>query len=290
MQLVVLLDTEKEAWTNLVKKYNGNVFSYAAYLDATAENWAVLYNDNKTAGIACPFTIKAGQKVLYSPFFNRYVEWIGAEIDLNILLVELKKHFKVADFNFLQPVDGFELLQHHYLESNEIHLNSLAKRSLKKALVFTTDIQTNAPQLMPLIANELATRVKSLNAFTLPKLSNLVASFKDNGLLQIDLLEENSWCGGLWLIESNEKVLYLKGTVQQEAMKKGGMYRLIFDAINYAHSVGKSFDFGGSNVENVARFNANFGAKSIKYARITWNNAPFWWKILKKLNNRWKEK
>lgn len=290
MQLVSLLDSEKEAWTNLVKKYNGNVFSYAAYLDATADHWAVLYNDNKTAGIACPFTIKAGQKVLYSPFFNRYTEWIGPGIDLNDLQIELKKHFKVADFNFLQPVDRCEQLQHHYLENNEVHLNSLAKRSLKKAQVFTTDMQTNAPQLMPLIANELATRVKSLNAFTLPKLSNLVASFTDNGLLQIDLLQENSWCGGLWLIETNEKVLYLKGTVQQEAMKKGGMYRLIYDAINYAHSVGKPFDFGGSNVENVARFNANFGAKSIKYARITWNNAPYWWKILKKLNNRWKEK
>jgi hypothetical protein len=290
MQLVVLLDSEKDAWTNLVKQHNGNVFSYAAYLDATADHWAVLYNDSKTAGIACPFTIKAGQKVLYSPFFNRYLEWIGAEIDFNILLVALKKHFKVADFNFLQPVNGCEQLQHHFLENNEVNLNSLAKRSLKKALVFSTDMQTNAPQLMPLIANELATRVKSLNAFTLPKLSNLVASFKDNGLLQIDLLEENSWCGGLWLIETNEKVLYLKGTVQQEAMKKGGMYRLIYEAIVYAHSVGKSFDFGGSNVENVARFNANFGAKPIKYARITWNNAPFWWKILKKLNNRWKEK
>jgi hypothetical protein len=290
MQLVVLLDSEKDAWTNLVKQHNGNVFSYAAYLDATADHWAVLYNDNKTAGIACPFTIKAGQKVLYSPFFHRYLEWIGTEIDFNMLLVELKKHFQVADFSFSQSVIGYEKLHYHCLGINELHLNTLAKRSLKKAQVFTTDMHTNAPQLMPLIANELATRVKSLNAFTLPKLSNLVASFKDNGLLQIDLLEDISWCGGLWLIETNEKVLYLKGTVQQEAMKKGGMYRLIYEAIVYAHSVGKSFDFGGSNVENVARFNANFGAKPIKYARITWNNAPFWWKILKKLNNRWKEK
>lgn len=290
MQLVSLLDSEKEAWTNLVKQNNGNVFSYAAYLDATADNWVVLYNDNKTAGIACPFTIKAGQKVLYSPFFSRYVEWIGPKIEINKLLEELKKNFHVADFNFLQPVNGFEELQHHYIDNNELHLNNLAKRSLKKAQVFSIDMQSNSPQLMTLIANELATRVQSLNAFTLPKLSNLVASFTDNGLLQIDLFEENSWCGGLWLIETNEKILYLKGTVQQTAMQKGGMYRLIHEAIIYAHSVGKPFDFGGSNVKNVARFNANFGAKSIKYARITWNNAPLWWKILKKLNNRWKEK
>lgn len=290
MQLTFLTPEEKMSWTAFVKEHKGSIFSYAGYLDATADNWAVLYNADKTAGIACPFTVKAGQKILYTPFFNRYIEWIGSAINPDELIAALKNQFNVADFNFNQVVAGYEQLNHQYVAVNTLKLNNLANRTLKKAQVFTTTTQTNAPGLMPLITEELAQRVKTLNAFTLPKLSNLLTEFKEKGLVQIDLFENDEWKGGLWLIETADKVVYLKGTVQQEAMKKGGMYRLMYDAILYAHASEKLFDFGGSNVDNVARFNSYFGAKSMPYAHITWNEAPFWWKLLKKINDKWKGK
>lgn len=290
MQLIVLTAEEKKAWTQLVQQHQGSVFSHAAYLDATADNWAVLFNADKSGGIACPYTIKLGQKVLYSPFFSRYLEWIGPEIADNDLMLALQKQFKVADFNYRNVLTDYAQLEYQSVSLSQLKLNNLAVRTLKKAGVFTSSMETNSPLLMPLITTELALRVKTLNDFTLPKLSKLVTSFTNNGLFQIDLFENEVWKGGLWLIETNEKVLYLKGTVQQEAMKKGGMYRLMYDAINYAHALDKPFDFGGSNIENVARFNSFFGAKSVNYAHVKWNEAPFWWKLFKKIKDKWKRK
>jgi hypothetical protein len=42
------------------------------------------------------------------------------------------------------------------------------------------------------------------------------------------------------------------------------------------------FDFGGSSIEQVARFNHSFGAKDYEYQRLYRNNLPFIIKLLKK--------
>ncbi|MNY52863.1 hypothetical protein D3C86_1885730 [compost metagenome] len=88
-------------------------------------------------------------------------------------------------------------------------------------------------------------------------------------------------------METDSTVLYLKGTTTEEAKKSGGMYKLIFTAIEYAHAGQKTLDFGGSNVESVRRFNLNFGAEDVVYSQLSWNNAPLWWKLVKKIRDKW---
>ena len=96
--------------------------------------------------------------------------------------------------------------------------------------------------------------------------------------------------GGVWTLETDSTVLYLKGTTTEEAKKSGGMYKLMLTAIEDAGSKGKVFDFGGSNVESVRRFNLNFGAEDVVYSQLSWNNAPFWWRIVKTIRDKWIKK
>ncbi|TSJ42369.1 GNAT family N-acetyltransferase [Fluviicola chungangensis] len=290
MQLINADSTEvKEKWDELVSSYNASVFSESTYLDATAGNWMILYSDDFKSGMACPYVLKGGVKVLVTPFFNRFMEWIGEPVGENELIRTLKNEFPVAD---LQVGKGFNLGQRVFqkLAPGNLKLNQQAKRSLNKAAELQVEQGEHISAMMDLLRNELQNRIPGINEETLPILEHLVNKYRYKGLGQFNLYNENEWLGGIWIIETSTTVLYLKGTTREEAKKSGGMYKLMHHAVTYAHSKGKVFDFGGSNVESVRRFNLNFGAEDVVYSHLSWNNAPFWWKTVKMIRDKWVKK
>lgn len=290
MQFVsVNSEEEKRRWDELVSSKGASVFSESIYLDATAENWSILYTDDFKSGIACPYVVKGGVRILVTPFFNRFMEWIGDPVPEEEILKALKSEFQVAD---LQVGKGFGLNQRIYqnLAPGKLKLNQQAKRSLTKSAEYTVKKEENIPLMMELLRNELLNRIHGINEQTLPILEKLVTSYKNKRLGQFNLYKENEWLGGVWTLETNSTVLYLKGTTTEEAKKSGGMYKLMLTAIEDAGSKGKVFDFGGSNVESVRRFNLNFGAEDVVYSQLSWNNAPFWWRIVKTIRDKWIKK
>jgi hypothetical protein len=281
--------TVKQHWDELVSLHNASVFSESSYLDATAEDWCILYTDDLKAGMACPFSIKAGVKVLVTPFFNRYMEWIGESVSENEIIQALKTEFPVAN---LQVGNGFRLNQQIYqkLEVGKLKLNQQAKRSLNKSKEFTIEQKVNIDPMIDLLNQELAHKIQGINPDTLSVLKKLVKSYEHSKLKQFNLWKNGEWLGGIWVLETDSTLLYLKGTTTEDAKKSGGMYLLIQSGIDYAHSNQKIFDFGGSNVASVRRFNLNFGAEDVVYSQLTWNNAPFWWKTIKMMRDKWTKK
>ena len=82
MKIIQREHIDSQKWDALVSSspYN-SVFSLSTYLDSVAENWCVLTDDDYSKGIALPFTIRLGIKVVYTPVFVRYLEWFGDEIE-----------------------------------------------------------------------------------------------------------------------------------------------------------------------------------------------------------------
>lgn len=279
----------KEQWDLLVLQNNASVFSESVYLDATSENWLILYADGEMSGMACPYVVKAGVMILVTPFFNRFMEWIGEPVPEADIIKTLKTRFQVAD---LQVGKGFKPGQRVYQRLNPgmLKLNQQAKRSVSKAKEFQVVQEITIPAMMNLLKTELADRIHGINAQTLGILEKLVKRYEDLRLEQFSLYHESTWLGGIWMLETDSTVLYLKGTTTEEAKKQGGMYKLMITAIDYAHANGKTFDFGGSNAESVRRFNLNFGAEDVVYSHLSWNHAPFWWRTLKMLRDKWTKK
>ncbi|ASS48267.1 MAG: hypothetical protein A3D31_19130 [Candidatus Fluviicola riflensis] len=290
MKLILADAVNKTKWDELVRTSGGTVFSLSTYLDATADNWAVLFNDDLSGGITCPFAVKAGVKVLYAPFFHRYIEWIGANRPSDeLLLQQLQELFPVADVNCRMIDRGSEKV-HQELTQDQYNPNQQAKRMLKKTGVFHISEEWLPEQLMQLLETELVPRIAGIDAHSLSKLQRLVTDFEQKGMIQINLWKENDWQGGLWLLVFENRALYLKGTVTADAKKSGGMYRLMEYAIQQAFSTNKLVDFGGSNAEGVRRFNLNWGATDRSYQHLQWNNAPLWWKTVKSLRDKWNNK
>lgn len=279
----------KEQWDQLVRQSNASVFSESVYLDATSENWMILYAGDENAGMACPYVVKGGIAILVTPFFNRFMEWVGAPVFEEEIVACLKKQFRVAD---LQVGKGFKPGNRVYQRLNPgmLKLNQQAKRSVNKAKDFEVRQEIAIPVMMQLLQTELADRIHGINTHTLGILEKLVNRYEHSRLGQFSLYEGTNWFGGIWILETESTVLYLKGTTTEEAKKQGGMYKLMIAAIDYAHAKEKTFDFGGSNAESVRRFNLNFGAEDVVYSQLSWNNAPFWWRTLKMVRDKWTKK
>ncbi len=290
MQFITPTETDKIAWNKLVVKHKGSLFSNSKYLDSTADKWLILYNDDQTAGMACPFTTKFGQPILYAPFFHRYIEWIGSTPNWKTIITELQTQFRVATAHVNGVIPDMKERHYQYIESNELNLNQQAKRSVKKAIDFQVIEKIAIDPLLQLIEKELSSKIASMNSETSQTLRKLVDSFASSGLIQLNLMKNDRWKGGIWLLENETTVLYLKGTVENDSKQNGGMYALMLFGIQYATSKNKRFDFGGSSVENVRRFNLHFGAKDAVYSHLQWNKAPFWWTVLRKIKHAWSKK
>jgi hypothetical protein len=96
--------------------------------------------------------------------------------------------------------------------------------------------------------------------------------------------------GGISLLQNNQKLLYLKGAFEDQAKKNGAMYGAMNHAIQVAHSMNLSFDFGGSRVPGVREFNLTLGGEDVSYDMLSWDNSPRWFKLIKRVKELWKRK
>lgn len=78
----------------------------------------------------------------------------------------------------------------------------------------------------------------------------------------------------VYLVWDRGTVYYLMGGGDPEHRNSGAQSLLIWQAIQFASEVGKSFDFEGSMVESIERFVRAFGARQVPYFRISKINSP----------------
>jgi len=293
VKLVYRNEIDLEKWDALVcSKADAAVFSLSSYLDAVAENWCIYVDEKYSKGIAVPFTIRLGVKICYTPKFITYLEWFGAQkSDFSEVTTVLKGHFSQGFFSVLTAQESNSsdpfVCQVIPLDS-EIIYNSQANRMFSKfektqlKLQFLQEENT----ILKIIEQELPAKVASLDAKALDSLAVLLSALKKEGLLKTLAVTENGEVvGGLFLVDFNHSVLYLKGAFTKESKKNGAMYGAMKFFIEKTRSEGKLVDFGGSRVEGVKRFNANLGGSDRIYSYYEWNHAPIWFNWLKSLKN-----
>ncbi|MDG1146937.1 MAG: hypothetical protein P8N52_01400 [Crocinitomicaceae bacterium] len=293
MKIVERPHIDIEKWNQLVgSSEDASVFSRSWYLDATAENWCVLVDDTYTSGIALPYSTRLGVKKLYTPIFVRYIQWLGVALDFAMLSDLIKQQFSCIDVSIKQPVLGADYtpLVYQRIEINtERKLGSQAKRSLKKAMSNNLEVvrSTDYTTVESIITDELVGKYNGINAVSMKALSKLFELAKAEQACSVYEIKGH---GGVVCISDQSSVLYLKGTVSTSCKHAGGMYACLDLAINEAVLGGKQFDFGGSRIEGVKRFNHNLGGKDVTYFGYTFDNAPIWFKLARRIKDRWIKK
>lgn len=285
MKMIERENIDVKKWDELVAASSDDFFSFSWYLDALADNWCVLANEDYSKGIAIPYTLKAGVKLAYIPVFSRYVEWLGeGELDLQQLFSQGFKGYDLRIKGHPEKGSSTAVYQKINVEEDRV-IGSQAKRMLKKAEKsnFEVVISTNVDFAFELIQSELKGKFKGVNDLAVERLEALCYSAVKSGFLKVFSIEDT---GAIICLESKQKMLYLKGTATEEGKKHGAMYYLMDHAIQYAQGQELIFDFGGSNVEGVKRFNQNLGGKDVAYSVYRDDRSPFWYKMLRKLKHR----
>lgn len=275
---------------------NASFFSYSWYLDAVAENWIVIVNDDYTSGIALPFIERASVRMIYSPIFLRYIEFLGTtpfEGGINELI---HSFFQVIDTSYKEELfkGGKEFVYQQITDFSNHKFGSQAERSLKKAIKNEYKI-VNTQDCFPILKSvelELKDKFDGINEKSIETLGVLFEAADKAGVMNVyEVVDKASnSLGGIVCLENESSVLYLKGAVSNEAKSNGAMYLALSTAIEKAKKENKTFDFGGSRMEGVMKFNHNLGGEDVVYYNYSIDNGPLWFKVARRLKKKWSKK
>jgi hypothetical protein len=293
MKFISRDNIDLQKWDDLVQKTPGSsVFSLSVYLDEIAENWMVYVDENYTKGIAAPFASRLGVKTCYTPIFVTTLEWLGEDSgELVTFFEEVKSIFPLGNFCIRQKIEKQDystyveqIIQPH----SAIEIGSQAKRMLNKSQKVGHRIEySNDPKpILALIRSELLPKISSLTEASIERLERTLRRLDAAQYVRIlSVFDKKQFIGGLFLIDFNDTVLYLKGAFTDEAKKNGAMYNAMNFAIQESQNEGKAFDFGGSRVEGVRHFNHQLGGIDRSYYCYQWDNSPSWYRVVKSCRN-----
>lgn len=291
MKLLDRKDIDIEKWDRTIAQSpQENIFCYSWYLDAVADQWAGLVSDSYSTILCVPYSKKLGVKQFYNAPFCREYAIFGDEFGWTDALSFLSEHFKAVDFRCSDRdlIQGGEERVHQQLKLSGNWRDAYrtnAKRIVKKTTDRYSLLNAEDPTiLIDLFKEFVYKKISTIQKSDLEKLTALMLSALDkkSGELLLVLENEKVVAGGFFLLDKN-RVTYLKGASSDQAKNDGAMYYLLDEAMKRYQSKYSIFDFGGSDVENVANFYHKFGAIDHVYYRYQLNNLPTWFKALKKL-------
>jgi len=295
MQFLDSKHIDRARWEQLEMSKGAHFFSALSYLDAVAENWGAYILDDYRAAIVIPFKQRLGQRWVYQPLFFRASEWLGdwSESEKDQLVKQLKLDFSSGCFN-VDSKAGDDLCYQILAPSADFRTryNKLATRMLKKGensdLIVTNELHED--DFVALLVSELKGKADTWDANGQIVFKALMNNYQDKGQLRyFGLILHGKLVGGIVTLVRENRMLYLKGSATVEAKKMGAMYLAMDKAIEEAMLSNRVFDFGGSRIDGVKRFNENLGGESVFYQSISWDRSPVAFKILKVVKEKWKK-
>jgi hypothetical protein len=293
MRFIERNEIDTERWNERVARDSvENIFIYAWYLDAVSENWGALVTENYQTILPIPYTIRLGIKQVYQPLFTRELDLLGEEFSWAEAMTYLKQHFRTIHFRnsinnlFQQP----EIRYHQYLSFTgdyQEKFSTNAKRQIKKSIKhYNYQISEDQSVLLALFTENVAHKIENMGKEEFTRLHHLfdALSREKKGLLFVGKNEEDQTVVAGYFMFDKNRVTYLKGAADESTKKFGAMYGLMAHAMDYFAEEYTVFDFGGSEIKGVAEFFHKFGALDRDYYSYTFNQAPFWFNLLK----RWK--
>ena len=291
MQLIAHTNIDKARWDAMVSKSeHSQLFMYSWYLDVVSPNWSALILNDYKAIFPLTEVKKIGTKQIIQPIFTREFNVIGQGFSNAEVLSFLQTNYQNISLRFSTEMDAFKPQKRvaqliDLTTSFKEKYSTNAKRLIKKAAKHFEYKQIN--EVGPLMKMVKAILVEKIEEFTpenldvLEKLMNKTLE-NHNGAC-FGVFQNNEFVGGGFFFIAGNRVTYLKGVAHYEAKRLGAMYGLMDFVFEKYSNTYKVFDFGGSNVENVAQFYKKFGAIDYTYFNYEIDQLPAWYKLSKKL-------
>jgi len=282
---------------------NNSIFQNSWWLDAVAPNsWhsiEVIENDTLKARLPYIMQKKRGLTLLTMPTLTqtlgpwlapsqaKYAKQLSREKDLMTSLISKLPAYDYFSQNFHYSItnwlpfywQGFtQTTRYTYVLKN---LNDLEEiwsgfqenirreiRKAKKILTVKTDLDIN--RFFNINALTFQRQGKQI-PYSLEFLQRLDMTCIKHQARKIFFAEDAQGRihAAIYIVWDENSAYYLMGGADPELRNSGATSLLMWEAIQFAATVTKKFDFEGSMIESVERFVRAFGARQIPYFQIT---------------------
>ncbi len=304
IQLVTNDNIDKNRWDQTMEAAsNGIAYGYSWYLDATFPNWSALISDDYTYIFPLSINRKLGISYLYSPIYTMqlgvYSKQIISDEIIQLFLNKLPRNIHSIDYsvnqqqNYIPSSFDFKRNTCQYLDLSKSYTeiikgySSNLNRNLKKAtkadlrLVESTDVNS----VVNMFKDHRGVLIKNVSEDNYQTLNKLIT----NGLINKKGVIYQVYCGDELLAScffsvTNHRMIYHKGGVNPKGKKLGAMHFLIDQLIKKYAESNLIFDFGGSSIDAVKRFNQNFG--KLEYTYLQLQKGSNFITVLRKVKNK----
>lgn len=293
MKLIERKDIDDQKWNaRIAADVVENVFSYTWYLDAVCEDWVALVSeDDYTTILPIPYTTKLGVKRFYQAPFTREFTIFGNDFEWTEVLAKLHPIFKHLVFRSdLEGLTEVQTKRVHQIVAltpdYAANYSTNARRLIKKGTkAHHFKLMESPAPLVLLFEKTVAHKIDSIDAGDLATLTRLMNEALRLGAGEIisAFNANNELMASGFFLKDKTRITYLKGAATDQGKKEGAMFALFnfaFEKYSPSYSI---FDFGGSDIENVATFFKKLGGEDRFYYDYTIDNTPFWFRTLKKI-------
>ena len=298
---------DKTKWDATIAEC-GNIYAYSWYLDIVHPNWEALVGDDYQSVMPLTGGKKFGINYLYQPYFVQQLgvfskSQMSAETTTAFLkAIPAKYRFAEIRLNegntFEEDMQGVEYHRNVLLDLNQdyqtiysnYHTNT--KRNLTKAennnlqlvnsvipyhvVALFTD---NRGALLDKWGDAEYARLTYLAKTAVNRGDAFVLGVSEKGVGQLI-------CAAIFM-KTNDRITFLFSGLTVEGKQRQAMTYLLDQVIQKYANQPITFDFEGSDDENLARFYLGFGGQEVKYPSYTFNRLSPLGKALLKI---WKRK
>ncbi len=284
-------EIDKKKWDETIALC-GNVYAYSWYLDIVHPQWDALVLDDYQSLMPLTGGRKYGVNYLYQPYFVQQLGIFSSQSSTKELtgqfLQAIPKKFRFAEIrlNESNKLDndsqGVEYHRNVLLDMNmgydEIYSNyhkntkrNLARATANRLQVVDTVIPSHVVALFR--GNRGATLDKWGDAeYNLMTELATTATQKGNAFT-VGVAEKSvsELLSAAIFVQANNRVTFLFSGLTQQGREKQAMTFLLDQTIRKLSNSPTTFDFEGSDDENLARFYLGFGGNEVHYPSYRFN-------------------
>lgn len=298
---------DKSKWDATITEC-GNIYAYSWYLDIVHPEWEALVEDDYQSVMPLTGGKKFGVSYLFQPYF---VQQLGvfsktplSQDKTETFLNSIPKKYRFTEIRlnesntFDKKIQGIDYHRNVLLDLNrsyeEIRANyhNNTKRNLAKAesnnlQILETVIPYHVVALFRDNRGALLDKWGDAEYNIMTNLAQVAQNRKSAFILGVTEKGVGQLICAAIFMKTNSRITFLFSGLTEEGKQRQAMTYLLDQVIQRNATKPVTFDFEGSDDENLARFYLGFGGEKVKYPSYTFNHLS---PIGKGLLSLWKRK
>lgn len=298
---------DKSKWDATITEC-GNIYAYSWYLDIVHPEWEALVEDDYQSVMPLTGGKKFGVSYLFQPYF---VQQLGvfsktplSQDKTEAFLNSIPKKYRFTEIRlnesntFDNKIQGVDYHRNVLLDLNrsyeEIRANyhNNTKRNLAKAesnnlQILETVIPYHVVALFRDNRGALLDKWGDAEYNIMTNLAQVAQNRKSAFILGVTEKGVGQLICAAIFMKTNSRITFLFSGLTEEGKQRQAMTYLLDQVIQRYANKPITFDFEGSDDENLARFYLGFGGEEVKYPSYTFNHLS---PIGKGLLSLWKRK